>query len=83
MGAVDGLGLDGGVPPGVEQVDVVGGRQVEAEAAGLEADEEDGDLRVGLEVLDPLGAVAGPAVEVFVGDPLGVEPLADERRGSW
>ncbi len=39
--AVDRLGLDGGVPPGVEQVDVVGGGQVQAQAAGLQADQED------------------------------------------
>ena len=64
--AVDGLGLDGGVPPGVEQVDVFGGGQVQAEAAGLEADQEDAGLGVVLEPLDPLGAVAGPAVEVLV-----------------
>ena len=81
--AVDGLGLDGGVPPGVEQVDVAGRRQVQAEAAGLQADQEDGDRRVGLEPLDPLGAVAGPAVEVFVGDPLGVEPVADQGEERW
>ena len=43
--AVDGLGLDGGVPPRVEQVDVFGGRQVQAEAAGLEADQEDRAFR--------------------------------------
>ena len=43
--AVDGLGLDGGVPPGVEQVDVFGGGQVQAQAAGLEADQEDAGSR--------------------------------------
>ena len=43
--AVDGLGFDGGVPPGVEQVDIFGGGQVQAEAAGLEADQEDRDVR--------------------------------------
>ena len=39
--AVDRLRFDGGVPPGVEQVDVFRGRQVQAEAAGLQADQED------------------------------------------
>ncbi len=78
--AVDGLGLDGGVPPGVEQEDVLGGRQVQAEAAGLQADQEERAVGVVLEPLDPLGAVAGPAVEVFVGEPLGVEPVADDRQ---
>ena len=66
--AVDGLGLDGRVPPGVEQEDVVGGGQVQAEAAGLEADQEDRAVGVVLEPLDPAGAVAGAAVEVLVGD---------------
>jgi hypothetical protein len=36
VGAVGGLIFDGGVPPGVEQEDVVGGGEVEAGAAGLE-----------------------------------------------
>ena len=50
--AVDGLGLDGRVPPGVEQVDIFGGGQVQAQAAGLEADQEDRAVGVGLEPLD-------------------------------
>ena len=70
VGAVDGLGLDGGVPPGVEQEDVVGGGQVEAEAAGLEADQEELAVGIGLEALDPRLAVARLAVEVLVGDAL-------------
>lgn len=36
--AVDRLGLGGGVPPGVQQEAVVGLCQVQAEAAGLQAD---------------------------------------------
>ena len=68
VGAVDGLGLDGRVPPGVEQVNVLGGGQVQAEAAGFEADQEDRAVGVGLEPLDLGGAVAGAAVEVFVDD---------------
>ena len=78
--AVDGLGLDGRVPPGVEQVDVFGRGQVQAQAAGLEADQEDRAVGIGLEPLDLGGAVAGPAVEVFVGDLLLLEPLADDRQ---
>ena len=81
--AVDGLGLDGGVPPGVEQVDVLGGGQVQAEAAGLQADQEDRAVGVVLEPLDALGAVAGPAVEVLVGQPLLVEPARGRAPGSW
>ena len=50
--AVDGLGLDGRVPPRVEEEDVVGRGQVEAEPAGLEADQEERAVGVGLEALD-------------------------------
>ena len=39
--AVDRLGLDGRVPPRIEQEHVLGRGQVEAEAAGLQADEEE------------------------------------------
>src|SRR5687768_1369521 len=38
VGAVDRLGLDGRVPPRVEEEDVLGGGEVEAQPAGLEAD---------------------------------------------
>ncbi len=78
VGAVDGLGFDGGVPPGVEEVDVVGGGEVEAEAAGFEGDEEEGAGGVGLEMLDALLAVAGFAIEIFVDDAFGVEGGADD-----
>ena len=80
VGAVDGLGFDGRVPPGVEQEDVVGGRQVEAQAARFEADQEDAALRVGLEAVDPLLAVARLAVEVFVDDAAAVEVLFHDRQ---
>jgi hypothetical protein len=36
-----GLVLGGGVPPGVDDEHDVGGRQVQTEAAGLQADEEE------------------------------------------
>src|SRR5688572_28392095 len=38
--AVDSLGLDGGIPPWVVKDDGVGRCQVEADAAGFEADQE-------------------------------------------
>ena len=41
VGAVGGLVLDGGVPPGIHVDDVVGGGEVEPGAAGLEADQEE------------------------------------------
>ena len=40
VGAVDRLRLDGRIPPRIEQEDVFGGGEVQAKAAGLEADEE-------------------------------------------
>src|SRR5450755_2936826 len=58
VGAVDGLGFDGGIPPGVEQKDVLGGGQVEAQSSSLQADEEQGASRVVLEALDALLAIA-------------------------
>ena len=36
VGAVNGLAFDGGVPPGIEEDHIVGGGEVEAEAAGFE-----------------------------------------------
>ena len=77
--AVDRLRLDGRVPPGVEQEDVVGGGQVEAEAAGLEADEEDAAVRVRLEALHARRAVARLAVEVLVDEAGRVQPRLQER----
>ena len=78
VGAVDGLLLDGGVPPGVEEEDVVGGGEVEAEAAGFEADEEELAVVVILEVFDAGGTVAGFAVEVFVADFFFVQMSAED-----
>jgi hypothetical protein len=36
VGAVDGLRFDGGIPPRIEQIDILGGVQVQAQAAGLQ-----------------------------------------------
>src|SRR5215210_874443 len=80
VGAVDGLGFDGGVPPRVEEVDVVGGGEVEAEAAGFQADEEEAASGIGLELLHQLLAVAGLAVQVEVWETGGVEPAAEDAQ---
>ena len=66
VGAVDGLRFDGRIPPRVQQEDVAGRRQVEAEAAGLETDEEQIAGAVGLETLDNLATLLGFAVEVGI-----------------
>jgi hypothetical protein len=77
--AVGGLLFDGGVPPGVEEDDVVGGGEVEAEAAGLEGDEEEVALAA-LEGVDEAFAFGGGggAVEVEVWEGGGVEGAADD-----
>jgi hypothetical protein len=75
VGAVDGLGFSGRVPPRVEQEAVVGFDEVQSESADLEAYQEN---RCGpiLEPLDYLGTVAGSPIEVAVVDSLDVEAIA-------
>ena len=51
VGAVDGLVFDGGIPPRIEEDDVAGGGEIQAEAAGLQRDEEDGGAFALLEIL--------------------------------
>src|SRR5207253_1156652 len=75
VGAVDRLVLGGGIPPGVEQEAVVGLGEVEAEATGLEADEED-RVVAGTEAFEHALALSCLAVEVAVADALPLEPLA-------
>ena len=78
VGAIGGLVLDGGVPPGVEEDDLGGGGEVEAGTAGLQGDEEDVGL-AGLETVD-LGAAlggGGAAVEVADAEALGLDEGAD------
>jgi hypothetical protein len=45
MGAVDGLGFDGGIPPGIVEDDVAGGGQVQARAGGAQAEQENRPVR--------------------------------------
>jgi hypothetical protein len=78
VGTVDGLGFDGGVPPWVEEEDVVGGGEVEADAAGFEGDEEEGAGGIGLKTVDALAAVAGLTVEVLVGEAGEVEVVLED-----
>ena len=46
VGAVDGLRLRGGIPPWIQQEDVVRRREIEADTARLEADEKSGNVRI-------------------------------------
>jgi len=50
--AVDGLRLDGGIPPRVAEDDVTRGGEIEAGAGGFEREEEDRFGAVGLELID-------------------------------
>ena len=75
---VGGLIFDGGVPPRVEDDDGVGGREVDPDAAGLQAEEEDAHLGIGIEAVDAFGAVVRGAVEIFEIDPLFVQAVADD-----
>src|SRR4051794_26044716 len=79
--AIGRLILDGGVPPGIEMDDVVGGRQVDAGAAGLERDQESVAL-TRLEAVDQRGALTWRcrAIEVKRLEAGLVECLADERQ---
>jgi hypothetical protein len=56
--------------------------EVEAEAAGFEADEQEPAVRVALEARRPRGAVAGAAVLVLVAHTAGIEPVTDDPTGS-
>jgi hypothetical protein len=68
MGAVDRLSFHGGIPPRVEQVDVVGGGEVETVAARLETDQKKRDARVALEAIDARLPVPDPSIQVLIGD---------------
>jgi len=65
---VNGLLFGGGVPPGIEEEDVVGGVQGDPGAASLEGGEEDGGAAVFLE-----RAHGGLAVAGGTGEPVQVE----------
>ena len=79
--AVDRLRLDGRVPPRVEQEHVLGGGEVQAEAAGLQADEKQRAVRRSGTV-DARLSVPRLSVEVLVGQPRLVEPRAQEARAA-
>ena len=82
VSAVDRLGFDGGVPPRVKEDDIAGGGEVEAGAAGFEADEKNGGAFMFLEGIHEWAAVVGGAGE-FEGRPLsGLDLRLDDRLDS-
>ena len=80
MGAVHRLGFHRRVPPRVQQENVFGGGEVQAQAAGLQADQEEPALRVVLEALHVLLPVSGGAVQVLVDRTVLVQAVADNRQ---
>src|SRR5579883_1225154 len=83
MRAVCGLFLHGRVPPWIEQEDVVGRREVEARAAGLERHQEHGRAALVLELAHHRAPIAGRAVEAREADARRPEMRLDavEQRG--
>jgi hypothetical protein len=71
VGAVDGLGFDGGIPPRIVQHDVAGGGEVEAGAGGAEGEEEHGGACLVVEGADHFLPVLGIAGEYMGGDVAG------------
>ncbi len=80
MRPVDRLRFHRRVPPRIEQVHVVGRREIEPVPTGLEADQEHGTVGVGLEPVHARLAIARATIEVLVHDSLGVESLAHQRQ---
>ena len=75
---VDSLRLDGRIPPGVEQENILGSSQVKAEAARLQTDQEVWTFRVIMEPVNVLFAVSSLTIEIFVSDAFLVESLSDD-----
>ena len=67
VGAVDGLGFDGGVPPGIEENHVAGGGEVEAGTTRFEGDEENSLAFMGLKAFDESAPVFGGTGEKIEG----------------
>src|SRR5690606_7074684 len=80
VAAVDGLGFDGGVPPRVEEEDIARGGEVEAGAAGFEADQKHRSVGVVAEAGNAFGAVLGAAVEADPADLALSQSWLDQRQ---
>ena len=78
--AIDRLRFHRRIPPGIEQENILGRRQIQTQPAGLEADEKQLAVRIVLESIDALLAVARLPVEIFVHEPFLVEPFAHDRQ---
>jgi hypothetical protein len=63
VGAVGSLILDGWIPPGVEQKNVIGGREIEPETASAQGKQHDRWAGLVLKLVHHCGAVAGGAIQ--------------------
>ena len=64
--AVNGLSLDGGIPPGIKQVNIFSGGQIKSQPSSLQADQEYRAGGICLEPLDLGGTVTGAAIQILV-----------------
>src|SRR5204863_8003375 len=64
MGAVGGLRLDGGIPPGIEMNNGVGGGEIQADAARFQADQKNWNRGIALEAIHDFLPLFGRAVEI-------------------
>src|SRR5207244_4510920 len=80
MRAVNRLRLDGRVPPGIEQEDVVGTGQVQADAARLKADQEELAGWIRLKLFHARLAIARFAVQVRIANLLLVQLFLHQRQ---
>src|SRR2546425_13173105 len=78
VAAVDGLCLNCGIPPGIEQEDVFRGGQVQTQAAGLETDQKEAATIVLLKSADTSFTITRLPIEVFVDELFFIQPLLQD-----
>lgn len=57
MRTIHGLGVDGGVPIGIVKYNGISSGEIDPKASGTSGEEEDEDLRPGLEVMDSVSPI--------------------------
>ena len=80
MRAVDRLRLHGGIPPGIEQINVFGGVKIQSQSSGFQADEKQLHVGIVLKLFDGRLAVASAAVEINVGNLRRIEAAAHDGK---
>src|SRR5207342_1960251 len=64
MGAVGGLRLDRWIPPRIEMNDGVGSGKIQADAAGFQTDQEDGNRGIALEAIHDVLTLFGRTIKI-------------------